>query len=136
METCIIHSMIETRRLKTFGTFLNTLCFSLLNLYFDFRINLLFFHEFLWCFLILPTSTLLFFLVGLFYSQVELTMFVIFKSKFSFYDIHVLYLLLFYLRRYCLLNRYMFLLSMQQDFSLFSNQIHLSLIQLLFYFFL
>ena len=48
----------------------NTFCFSLLNLYCDFNINLLFFMNF-WFSQRLFTSGL-FFLIGLFYSQVDL----------------------------------------------------------------
>ena len=110
----------------------DTLCFLLLNLCCDFNISLLFFINYLWFSWILFTSNL-FFLIDLFYFQVELLLNKI-GVKFSFYDTLLTRFLLFRFHGCHLLNNYNFLVSMQQTLPLFSHVIHISLIKLLFHF--
>ena len=88
----------------------------------------------------LRISSLNFFFSKFFYSifsflfELHLRVFIILEFKFSFYDTFFLYLLLFYLHHGFILNSYMFWLFIQQILSLFVRLIHLSSVQLLFYF--
>ena len=109
----------------------NTLCFLFLSFWCDFTVNLLFLVNYFSFSLRLSILKIF----GLFTS---------FSSWFAskqclknFVWWHTfLWLLLFCFHFCCLLNSYMFLISMRQTQSLFSHLIYLSLIQLLFYFFL
>ena len=134
---CILASLLKLNAiLLNFS--IDTLCFSLLNLYLDFDVNLLFFVNsswFLWDHLL---QYRFFFLIFFFIFKFICcyTTFMVFEFEFLFYEtlfcafcsfifITIIYLIAIY-----------FLLSMQRTLSLFFPLIHPALVQLLFYFFL
>ena len=115
-----------------------TLCLSLLNICCVFNINLLFLMNTLWYFLILSISVLWFSRwLMLFSSWVAYKKLLLISNLSFLFMTHVFVPFAFLSSLPSSINSsYKFLLLMQQILSWFSDLIHLSLIQLLFYFFL
>ena len=126
---CILLSLLALNAISLTSS-VNTLCFMPLNLCCDFNINFLLFMNSLWFSLRLSTLTW-YFLVILFYFQVELLLkiFIIFKFKFSFYYTPFCVFIFILISLPYIKKLYAFVVLMKQTLSLFFIPIHLLLIR-------
>ena len=134
---CILLSSFEIKRILLISS-VKTLYLSLLNLCCVFNINWLFFYEFDMVFF--ETIHVNFIFSYIIYFIIKLSclkkLFAFFKFIFSFYDTPFFAFFFFILTTAIYEVNLSFLLLSQNILSLFSHLVHLSLIQLLFYFFL